>query len=64
LRISSHSSAADLLSFQRLYDDQLSPLPELRQLTSTIVTKIIVEHRPIIDGCHHRSALNSKLCGV
>jgi len=41
--------AADLTAFQRLYDEQLSALPGLRRLTSTIVMKTIVEHRPLID---------------
>jgi len=40
--------AADLPGFQRLYDEQLSGLPGLRRLTSTIVMKTIVEHRPLI----------------
>jgi len=40
--------AADLPGFQRLYDEQLSALPGLRRLTSTIVMKTIVEHRPLI----------------
>jgi DNA-binding Lrp family transcriptional regulator len=39
--------AADLPSFQQLYDDRLSTLPGLRRLTSTIVMKDVVDHRPL-----------------
>jgi DNA-binding Lrp family transcriptional regulator len=41
--------AANLPAFQRLYDEQLSALPGLRRLTSTIVMKTVVEHRPLLD---------------
>lgn len=39
--------AADLPSFQQLYDERLSTLPGLRRLTSTIVMKDVVDHRPL-----------------
>jgi DNA-binding Lrp family transcriptional regulator len=39
--------AADLPSFQRLYDERLATLPGLRRLTSTIVMKDLVDHRPL-----------------
>ena len=39
--------AADLPDFQRFYDERLATLPGLRRLTSTIVMKDVVDHRPI-----------------
>lgn len=39
--------AADLTAFQRLYDDQLSALPGVQRLTSTLVMKTIVDNRPL-----------------
>ena len=42
--------AADLPAFQRFYDEQLATLPGLRRLTSTIVMKDVVEHRPLTAG--------------
>jgi DNA-binding Lrp family transcriptional regulator len=39
--------AADLPSFQHLYDERLATLPGLRRLTSTIVMKDLVDHRPL-----------------
>jgi DNA-binding Lrp family transcriptional regulator len=36
----------DLAHFQRLYDDQLSTLPGVQKLTSTLVMKGIVANRP------------------
>jgi DNA-binding Lrp family transcriptional regulator len=39
--------AADLPSFQQFYDDRLATLPGLLRLTSTIVMKDIVDHRPL-----------------
>jgi DNA-binding Lrp family transcriptional regulator len=39
--------AADLPGFQRFYDEQLATLPGLQRLTSTIVMKDVVEHRPL-----------------
>jgi DNA-binding Lrp family transcriptional regulator len=38
---------ADLAAYQQLYDDQLSALPGVRRLTSTIVMKDVVSHRPL-----------------
>ena len=42
--------AADLPSFQQFYDERLSTLPGLRRLTSTIVMKDVVDHRPLTAG--------------
>jgi DNA-binding Lrp family transcriptional regulator len=39
--------AADLPDFQRFYDERLATLPGLRRLTSTIVMKDVVDHRPL-----------------
>src|SRR5262249_38301465 len=39
--------APDLPTFQQQYDLQLSTLPGLRRLTSTIVMKTVVDHRPL-----------------
>jgi DNA-binding Lrp family transcriptional regulator len=39
--------AADLTSFQQLYDERLATLPGLRRLTSTIVMKDLVDQRPL-----------------
>ena len=39
--------ATDLDTFRRLYDDQLSALPGVQRLTSTLVMKSIVENRPL-----------------
>lgn len=39
--------AADLASFQQLYDERLATLPGLRRLTSTIVMKDLVDQRPL-----------------
>jgi DNA-binding Lrp family transcriptional regulator len=39
--------AADLPSFQQFYDEHLATLPGLLRLTSTIVMKDIVDHRPL-----------------
>jgi DNA-binding Lrp family transcriptional regulator len=38
---------ADLVAFQQLYDRQLATLPGVRRLTSTIVMKDVVVHRPL-----------------
>jgi DNA-binding Lrp family transcriptional regulator len=38
---------ADLASYQRLYEEHLTGLPGVRNLTSTIVMKQIVEDRPL-----------------
>jgi DNA-binding Lrp family transcriptional regulator len=42
--------AADLPGFQQFYDEQLATLPGLRRLTSTIVMKDVVDHRPLTAG--------------
>jgi DNA-binding Lrp family transcriptional regulator len=39
--------SADLPTFQQLYDERLATLPGLRRLTSTIVMKTVVDHRPL-----------------
>lgn len=39
--------ARDLTDFQRLYDEQLSTLPGVQRLTSTLVMKSVVEGRPL-----------------
>jgi DNA-binding Lrp family transcriptional regulator len=39
--------AADLTSFQQLYDERLATLPGLCRLTSTIVMKDLVDGRPL-----------------
>jgi DNA-binding Lrp family transcriptional regulator len=38
---------ADLTAFQQLYDQQLSALPGVRRLTSTLVMKSVVTDRPL-----------------
>jgi DNA-binding Lrp family transcriptional regulator len=42
--------AADLPAFQQFYDERLATLPGLRRLTSTIVMKNVVDHRPLTAG--------------
>jgi len=42
--------AADLPAFQQFYDERLATLPGLRRLTSTIVMKDVVNHRPLTAG--------------
>ncbi len=42
-----HVVASDLPSFQQLYDLQLSALPHVRRLSSTIVMKNVVSDRPL-----------------
>jgi DNA-binding Lrp family transcriptional regulator len=42
--------AADLPGFQQFYDERLATLPGLRRLTSTIVMKDVVNHRPLTAG--------------
>jgi len=37
----------DLPAFQRIYDDQLSTLPGVQRLTSTLVMRRVVEDRPL-----------------
>jgi DNA-binding Lrp family transcriptional regulator len=39
--------SADLAAFQRLYDDELSALPGVQRLTSTLVMKHVVSDRPL-----------------
>lgn len=39
--------ARDIREFQRLYDEQLSALPGVQRLTSTLVMKNVVENRPL-----------------
>lgn len=39
--------ARDIGEFQRLYDEQLSALPGVQRLTSTLVMKNVVENRPL-----------------
>jgi DNA-binding Lrp family transcriptional regulator len=39
--------SADLPAFQRLYDEQLSALPGVRRLSSTLVMKHVVTDRPL-----------------
>ncbi len=39
--------AADLPTFQQLYDTSLATLPGVQKLTSTLVMKTIVEHRAL-----------------
>jgi len=48
--------AADLPSFQQLYDEHLATLPGLRRLTSTIVMKNLVDHRPLTDEAARRQS--------
>ena len=38
-----HVAAADLQSYQRLYDDKLAGLPGVQRLTSTLVMKDVVD---------------------
>jgi DNA-binding Lrp family transcriptional regulator len=39
-------ATADIAAYQRLRDEKLATLPGVRRLTSTIVMKRVVEHRP------------------
>ncbi|SFR91703.1 transcriptional regulator, AsnC family [Microbacterium sp. cf046] len=39
--------AADLTHFQRLYDDELSALPGVQRLSTTLVMKKVVQDRPL-----------------
>ena len=39
--------ARDMREFQRLYDEQLSALPGVQRLSSTLVMKNVVENRPL-----------------
>jgi len=40
-------AARDIREFQRLYDEQLSSLPGVQRLSSTLVMKNVVENRPL-----------------
>ncbi|STX06979.1 Lrp/AsnC family transcriptional regulator [Kocuria rosea] len=42
-----HVVAADLAAFQGLYDEQLSTLPGVQRLSSTLVMKNVVQDRPL-----------------
>lgn len=42
-----HITTQDLQAFQQLYDDSLLALPGVLRLTSTIVMKSILQHRPL-----------------
>jgi len=39
--------ARDVRAFQRLYDEQLSALPGVQRLSSTLVMKNVIENRPL-----------------
>lgn len=41
-----HVVSKDLPSFQKLYDNELSSMPGVRRLTSTLVMKTVVQERP------------------
>ncbi|AMW84269.1 Transcriptional regulator, AsnC family [Pseudomonas yamanorum] len=38
---------ADLPAFQKLYDEELSRLPNVQRLTSTLVMKHVITDRPL-----------------
>jgi len=42
-----HVVSRDLPAFQQLYDEQLSALPSVQRLTSTLVMKNVVQDRPL-----------------
>ena len=42
-----HVIAHDLPAFQRIYDDQLTTLPGVQRLSSTLVMKTVVEDKPL-----------------
>jgi len=42
-----HVIARDLPGFQQVYDEQLSTLPGVQRLTSTLVMKSVVENKPL-----------------
>lgn len=42
-----HVVSRDLSAFQQLYDEQLSALPSVQRLTSTLVMKNVVQDRPL-----------------
>jgi DNA-binding Lrp family transcriptional regulator len=39
--------APDLPAFQQIYDDRLATLPGVQRLSSTLIMKSVVEHRPL-----------------
>ncbi len=41
-------ATADLVAYQVLRDGKLATLPGVRQLTSTIVTKRVIDDRPFL----------------
>ena len=43
-----HVLTRDMESFQRLYDLDLSALPGVQRLTSTLIMKTIVNNRPVV----------------
>ncbi|MFF5923684.1 Lrp/AsnC family transcriptional regulator [Streptomyces flavochromogenes] len=40
-------ATADLVAFQKLYDQQLARLPGVQRLTSTLVMKNVIDDRPL-----------------
>jgi DNA-binding Lrp family transcriptional regulator len=42
-----HVIARDLPAFQQIYDEQLSTLPGVQRLSSTLVMKAVVENKPM-----------------
>ncbi|GAA0594315.1 Lrp/AsnC family transcriptional regulator [Streptomyces crystallinus] len=40
-------ATTDLSAFQQLYDQQLARLPGVQRLTSTLVMKNVIDHRPL-----------------
>ena len=42
-----HVMTRDLQAFQQLYDEQLSSLPSVQRLTSTLVMKKVIQDRPL-----------------
>lgn len=43
-----HVLTRDMESFQRLYDLDLSALPGVQRLTSTLIMKTVVNNRPVV----------------
>lgn len=42
-----HVISSDLRAFQEVYDQRLSTLPGVQRLSSTLVMRTVVEHRPL-----------------
>ncbi|NHB95290.1 Lrp/AsnC family transcriptional regulator [Photorhabdus stackebrandtii] len=42
-----HVITRDLIAFQKLYDEQLSGMPGVQRLTSTLVMKTVIQDRPL-----------------